>query len=53
MTAESEFKGNFMNSKKQGWGREKFKNGDQYCGEFYSDQPHVKGSYIWADGTCY
>ena len=38
LTSQSEYKGNFQNGLKQGWGWEKFTNKNQYKGEYFDDK---------------
>lgn len=48
-----EYKGNFVGFKKDGWGKEKFSNGDSYDGRFREGYPDGKGKYTWNNGTKY
>lgn len=43
----------FNKSIKDGYGKEKFINGDYYQGEYKMGKFHGKGKYIWVNGSVY
>ena len=45
--------GNFKNGKREGYGEEKYNEGDEYKGAFFNDEKCGKGQYIFADGSRY
>ena len=53
ITNGNEYKGHFVDFKKDGQGREKFTNGDVFEGTFRNGFPEGKGKYVWDNGTRY